>query len=64
MGEGGRVPAGDGLALRRVAGPGAVRVAHPGGVACEGGGLIEGSVISYNKTKLDQRQRILVSDGL
>ena len=33
MGEGGGVSAGDGLALRRVAGPHAVRVAHPGGVA-------------------------------
>ena len=33
VGEGSGVPAGDGLALRRVAGPHAVRVAHPGGVA-------------------------------
>ena len=33
MGEGGWVSAGDGLALRRVAGPHALRVAHSGGVA-------------------------------
>ena len=48
VGEGGGVPAGDGLALRRVAGPGAVRVAHPRDVACKGGWrLLGGSFISY-----------------